>query len=188
MVTTTSHISIEALEQYGAPAGNWELIKGELVETPPASELHGEVGGTFHIYLGAYVLSERLGFLYISETGYVVSADPPTVRKPDVSFIRTGRLPAHRNRDGFIRIPPDLVAEVMSPSDRIADVLAKVGMWLDVGVPMVLLIAPIARTITVYRPYREPGTLGVDHVFDGEDIVPGFTLPVRAIFPLTEQR
>ena len=161
MATTTSRISVEALEQHGAPEGCWELINGALVEKPLAGETHGRVAGTFLAYLGAYALSENLGCAYLSATGYVISESPPNVRMTDVSFIRTGRLPANRNRDGFIRIAPDLVAEVISPSDRMADVLAKVGMWLDFGVPMVLLLAPIAQTVTVYRPGREPCTLGI---------------------------
>lgn len=182
MVTTTTPISIEELERHGGPESSWELINGELIEMPPSSELHGGVGGTFHIQLGAYVLSNELGLLYLSETGYVVSENPPTVRKPDISFIRAGRLPANRNRHGLIRIPPDLVVEVISPSDRMADVLTKVGMWLQFGVPLVLLIAPTARTVTVCRSDREPRTLNDDQMLDGEDIVPGFSLPVRAIF------
>jgi Uma2 family endonuclease len=182
MVTTTRRISIEELEKHGGPEGRWELINGELIEMPPDSELHGEVGGTFHIQLGTFVLSQRLGRLFLSETCYVLSEDPPTVRKPDISFIRTGRLPANRDRDGFIRTAPDLVAEVISPSDRMADVLTKIGMWLDFGVPMVLLIAPRARTVTVYRPDREPRTLSGDQTLEGEDVVPGFSLSVRAIF------
>ncbi len=182
MATTARRISIEELEKHGGPEGRWELINGELIEMPPDSELHGAVDSTFHIHLGSYVLAKKLGLLYISETCYVISEDPPTVRKPDVSFIRTGRLPANRNQDGFIRAAPDLVAEVISPSDRMAEVLTKVGMWLAFGVPMVFLIAPIARTLTVFRPDREPRTLGIEQTFDGEDIVPGFTLPVRAIF------
>lgn len=185
MATTTRRITIEELEEHGGPEGLWELIDGEIIEMAPAWEAHGRVGGTFHGFLAAHVLPRNLGFVYISETGYVISEDPATVRAPDVSFIRAGRPPTQLDRDGFIRIPPDLVAEVISPSDRMADVLAKIGMWLDFGVPMVLLLAPIARTVTVYRPDREPRTLGIEETFDAEDVVPGFTLPVRAIFAPT---
>lgn len=186
MATTARRMTIEELETHGGPEGLWELINGEIVEMAPAWEAHGRVAGTFHVYLGAYVLPRNLGVVYISETGYVVSEDPATVRAPDVSYIRSGRPPTQRNRDGFIRIPPDLAAEVISPSDRMADVLAKVGMWLDFGVPMVLLLAPIAQTVTIYRPDREPRTLGIQDTFNGEDVVPGFTLPVGAIFTPTE--
>ena len=181
MVTTNRHYSVDALETGSVPEGRWELINGELVEMPAAWEAHGRVGGRFQGYLAAFVLPRDLGDVYLSETGYVLSEEPPTVRVPDVSFIRAERLPANE-RDGFIRITPDLVAEVISPSDRMADVLTKVGMWLNFGVPMVVLIAPIAETVTVYRPDREPRTLAVDQTFDGEDVVPGFSLPVRAIF------
>ena len=182
MVTTSQLMTIEELERTGGPEGRWELINGALITMPPAGETHGRVGGSLHVHLGAYVLPRNLGYVYLSETGYVLSENPPTVRMPDVSFIRAERLPAPGDRDGFIRIAPDLVAEVISPSDRMADVLAKVGLWLEFGVPLVLLIAPISRTVTVFRPDREPRTLTVDQTLEGEEVVPGFTLPVRDIF------
>ncbi len=63
-----------------------------------------------------------------------------------------------------------------------AAVLTKVGHWLDFGVPIVWLVAPRAETVTVFHPDREPLTLTGDALLSGEDSLPGFTLPVRAIF------
>jgi Uma2 family endonuclease len=182
MVTTSQLMTIEQLERTGGPEGRWELINGAVIPMPPAGETHGRVGGSLHGHLAVYAFPRKLGYVYLSKTGYVLSEDPPTVRMPDVSFIRAERLPAPGDRDGFIRISPDLVAEVISPFDRMADVLAIVGLWLEFGVPMVLLIASISRTVTVFRPDREPQTLTVDQTLEGDDVVPGFTLPVRDIF------
>lgn len=182
MVTTSQLMSIEELERTGGPEGRWELINGELVAMAAAGGEHGRVNGTIHSHLGSFALAGGLGYVYSSETGFVLAENPPTVRAPDLSFIRTERLPDETAEVGFLRVSPDLVVEVISPTDRIAEVLIKVGQWLAFGVPMIWLVALKARTVTVYRPDREPRTLTVDQVLDGEEVVPGFTLPVREIF------
>lgn len=182
MVATSQLMTVEELERTGGPEGRWELINGELVAMAAAGGEHGRISSTINTFLGPFVRAEGLGCLYASDTGFVLSESPPTVRQPDLGFIRTERLPDELAEVGFLRIPPDLVLEVISPSDRIAEVLTKVGQWLAFGVPLVWLVASRARTVTVYRPDREPRTLTIDQMLDGEDIVPGFKLPVREIF------
>lgn len=151
-------------------------MNGHLAEKPP-----GRIGATLHVHLGSHALADGLGYVYLPDTGYVLSESPPTVRQPDISFIRADRLPDD-DEDRILRIPPDLVVEVISPSDRTAAVLTKVGQWLDFGVPAVWLVAPRAETVTVFHPKNEPLTLAGDDLLTDEDRLPGFALPVRAIF------
>jgi Uma2 family endonuclease len=181
-MVSTNRMSVAELERHGGPEGHWELIDGELVEVPAARPKHGRIGGAFVVHVGAYAFSQNLGYVYLSETGFVIAEDPPTLRMPDVSFIRRERLPEERDPEGFFRIPPDLVVEVISPSDRMADVLTKVSMWLEFGVRLVWLVAPESETVTVFRPDREPRTLSGDESLDGEDVLPGFNLPLRQVF------
>jgi hypothetical protein len=75
------------------------------------------------------VFSRRLGRVYGPDTGFVIADDPPTVRVPDVAFVRADRLPPDRDRGRFLRVPPDLVVEILSisPSESGSEVLAKGG-------------------------------------------------------------
>ena len=67
--------------------------------------------------------------------------EDPILRVPDAAFVRADRL-TELDEDGFLHLAPDLVVEVISPSDRMEVVLAKVDLWLDAGVRLVWLVDP----------------------------------------------
>jgi Uma2 family endonuclease len=107
--------------------------------------------------------------------------------KPDVSFIARERLPDEL-WIGIIPIAPDLAAEVASPSNRQADILDKVGLYLKAGTRLVWLVRPEARTVTVFRPDRPERILRIGEELDGEDVLPGFRLPLERLFRTRERR
>ena len=182
MATTIAPRTIDDLERDGAPEGRWELINGELVELSPGSEDHGAYGVAVIVHLGSHVYSRRLGRVFGADTGFVISDDPPTVRVPDAAFVLAERLPRDRDRRRFLRVLPDIAVEVISPSDRPGDVIAKVALWLNAGVPLVWLVDPEMETVTVFERGKAPLLLTVDQTLTGGDILPGFELPVQAIF------
>ena len=77
---------------------------------------------------------------------------------------------------------PDLAAEVLSPSDRMVEALAKITMYLEAGVRLVWLVDPEAMTITVFRPDAALKMLGIGDTLDGGDVLPGFSVPVAELF------
>jgi len=82
-----------------------------------------------------------------------------------------------------VPMAPDLAVEVLSPSDRMADALAKVAMYLQAGTPLVWLVNPVTRTVVDFRAEMDPLTLSESDTLDGGDILPGFRVPVAEIFP-----
>jgi Uma2 family endonuclease len=70
---------------------------------------------------------------------------------------------------------------VRSPWIRKKQVEAKIQLWLSVGVRLVWELNLKARTLTVYRPGQPPRELGVNDTLTGEDVLPGFELPLRRI-------
>jgi Uma2 family endonuclease len=86
-------------------------------------------------------------------------------------------------RRGYFPGAPDLAIEVVSPGDTYSEVEAKVEEWLDHGCRMVVVTNPRNRTLKVYRSRTAVTVLTTDDTFDGSDVVPGFRLPVRRIFP-----
>jgi Uma2 family endonuclease len=58
----------------------------------------------------------------------------------------------------------------------------KVADYLAAGCPMVVVIDPDARNVTVHRPGEEPLVLKDSDTLDGGDVVPGWRMPVREIF------
>lgn len=109
------------------------------------------------------------------------SDSPKTYRKPDGMYFAPGRLP-DPIPDDHIHVVPDIVIEAVSKSDKEAHLNERVLAFLGVGVRMVWLLYPNTHTVLVYRPGGALSLLGPGDVLSGEDVLPGFAMPVEAIF------
>jgi Uma2 family endonuclease len=121
-----------------------------------------------------------LVWAFSAETGFILFDDRQTVRSPDAAVVlrhRLAELP-----DSFVPMAPDLAVEVLSPSDRMADALAKVAMYLQAGTPLVWFVNPATRTVVVFRSETDPVMLSEGDTLDGGDVLPGFSVPVAEIF------
>ena len=159
-----------------------ELVEGELREMTPAGWQRGRIAGNIAGELRAYIRAHRLGVMATAEASYRLSADPDTVRIPDVSFVRQERVDEIGDPVGYWPGAPDLAFEVVSPNDRYSDVRAKVDEYLAAGTPMMVLIDPRNREVIVFRASGPRLELTEDDVLEGDDVVPGWRLPVRDIF------
>lgn len=132
----------------------------------------------------SFIDSQPMGWL-VSEASYQCFSDAPTkVRRPDVSFIRFGRLQDDELPEGHCPIAPDLAVEVTSPRDTHHEVAEKVEEYLSAGVALVWIVNPNTRTVLVYRKGQD--TVSFLHEQDellGEDVLPGFRCLVRDVFP-----
>lgn len=160
----------------------YELIEGLLHKMEPAGFFHGATGIYLTGPLSVYVDDHDLGLVVMAETGFKVQIDPDTVLAPDIAFVAKANLPSPLPRHGFFAGAPDLAVEIVSPSETMDDVDEKVGKYLDAGTKLVWIIRPIRRRIEVHRANGESLFLTEKDVLDGEDVVPGFTLPVSRIF------
>jgi len=161
--------------------GIWELVDGEPIELSPAAGRSGWISATIVALLANHVRQSGLGWAFSAETGFVLFDDRQTVRSPDAAVVLRNRLV--ELPDSFVPMAPDLAVEVLSPSDRMADALGKVAMYLQAGTPLVWLVNPATRTVVVFRAEMDPLTLSESDTLDGGDILPGFRVPVAEIFP-----
>ena len=185
MVTAKNKLlNAEDLLRLNSQGVRGELIRGVLCETMPAGKIHGRIAMTFGAALVAYVRPRRLGTVIGSDAGVILQRNPDTVREPDIAFISSERLPLEDQSDGYLEVIPELVVEIVSPSDSTQAVNDKTLMWLDHGVLMVLEVHPATRTVMVHRPNVSAMTLAGDDVLDCGDVLPGFALPLREIFDL----
>ena len=181
-MATTRLTTVEELERDGTPEGRYELIDGELIEMSPAGGDASFVGNTISFFLTGHVRSRGLGRVYNAEGGFVLFPSRALVRAADVAFVRADRLPSKEEHRRLLRLAPDLVVEVISPSDRMDDVLAKVETWLAAGVRLLWLVDPDRRTVAVYEPGREPRALGEGDELDGGEVLPDFRVAVAELF------
>ncbi|HEX2281812.1 MAG TPA: Uma2 family endonuclease [Thermomicrobiales bacterium] len=178
-MVATRHVTIDEFAAMPLQ-GIWELVDGELIELTPAAGRSSRIGGRLYARLADHVEPNEVGWAFPAETGFVLFADRTTVRSPDAAVVRRDRLA--EPPDSFVPLAPDLAVEVLSPSDRIADALAKIAMYLDAGVRLVWLVDPADQTVTIFRPDTTPSKLAADDALDGGDVLPDFRVPVVEIF------
>src|SRR2546428_9586814 len=75
------------------PDKHAELVRGALVVHEPPGLRHGRIALEIAAALGAHVRAQQLGRVYV-ESGFKLTSNPDTVRRPDVPLIRQSRLPA----------------------------------------------------------------------------------------------
>jgi Uma2 family endonuclease len=153
----------------------YELVDGEIRMSPGGAR-HGQVGVRLSAVLHAFVSERSLGHVFESSTGFRLPGG--NVRSPDVSFVRAARFENEHVPEGFPDIAPDLAVEVLSPGDSPRHVLDKVGEYLQAGTRLVWVIDPKRERAAVYRSLTEVKELRPDDSFSGEDVVPGFTVPL----------
>ncbi len=179
MALETKLVTAEELLQMPAEGLVVELIDGEVKKMSPAGFEHGRIAMLAGISLGTHVRQRGLGEVTAAETGFILRRNPDTVRAPDVAFVSKERLV---QTTAYFPGAPDLVIEVISPTDTYTDVDAKVLDWLRSGVRLVIVIDPSKRSAAVHRSMTETLRIGSDGVLDGGDVVPGWQLRLRELF------
>ena len=173
---TTANQLLEAEE-----IGRCELLRGRIIMMSPAGFRHGRIVGTISRILGNFVSQQQLGVVTGAETGFQLAHDPDTVRAPDVAFVRGDRIP-QEEPTGFFQGAPDLAVEVVSPGNRVSQLLAKVQQWLEAGCHEVWVVDPETHTVTVYRPGGATRVVRRDESLEGGEVLPAFSVAASDFF------
>jgi Uma2 family endonuclease len=173
---------VTANELFEHPEWNpCELVNGKVVAMSPAGGRHGDVAGIIAGLLFAYARGKNAGRVLIAEAGFLLRRNPDTVRAPDVMFVSNERLP-DGVPEGFLPIPPDLAVEIVSPTDKFSDITAKAEEYAAAGVRMVWVVDPQTRRAYVFRPGQAVRSLVETQSLPGEEVLPGFELPLKELF------
>jgi Uma2 family endonuclease len=117
----------------------------------------------------------------VGEVGLFVRRDPDTVRAADLLFISNERF-SRQGPSPYLDVPPELVVEILSPDDRWSDVMEKLGDYFDAGIDRVWVVDPRLRKVFAYTSLNEVETLGEKDVLVDEEILPGYSCRVAALF------
>mgnify|MGYP000151762281 CR=1 FL=1 len=159
-----------------------ELFYGVLYEMPSPSPLHGLIVVRIVRFLDTFVHSRKLGFVFADNNDFVLVDG--LILKPDVAFVSKERLPKVPHR---LKVAPDIAVEVISPSNTSYDIQQKIEAYFRHGVRLFWGVYPLETVVRVITPNPTGGyttiTLTVDDTLTGGDVLPGFSVAVRDLFP-----
>ena len=176
----TPLLTIEEFDELPDDGTQMELVRGHVVREPPAGFDHSAIGIDLAAILRLFVKERGLGKVVGADAGFVLFDEPPTVRAPDVAFVVQNRLAFDPDR--FAPLAPDLAVEIVSPSNTLSEIHAKVTDYLEFGTRLVWVVEPRTRSVTIYRSREEIRLLAGDEEIDGEDVLPGFRTSLPEFF------
>ena len=160
----------------------FELVNGVLVEKCMGwreSVLVMAIGEA----LRGWVVPRKLGA--VSGESGMMRLFGNDVRIPDVAFVSRARLGDGGEGAADVPVPPlvpDLVVEVLSESNTKAEMARKRQEYFEAGVRLLWEVDPKNKSVAVYTGVEQMEVVGEHGVLNGGEVLPGFTLSLKAIF------
>ena len=174
----TGDMTVEAFYKMPDNIG-YELVNGKLQERQmgaKSSKFGTRISHRFwqHIEKNA-VPAEVCG----SDLIVKIFADPRTGRRPDVAVILKSTLPEGELPETILTVPPELVVEVVSPTDLAEKVRDKPHVWRGGGVAVVWTVFPNATEVLVTGGSQDGAVIRADGELRLPEVLPDFAMKVR---------
>jgi len=185
MATVSKPKLLTAEEFMAADLGDgcFELVRGEVVEVPPAMPEHGRVCGNAFYLLETYGRQTGLGYALSNDSAVVTERGPDTVRGADVCFYTHARWPRSQLGNSLLPVPPDVAVEVYSPGNRRGEINKKVTEYLEAGALLVWVVYPARGSVVIHRANDQPTlVLRKKAVIENLPELPGFRCTVSDFF------
>jgi Uma2 family endonuclease len=152
--------------------------KGELIIVTPVGGESGSQEASLIVKVGVWNEQTGLGVVFSSST--IFNLPNGGDRSPDVAWVKRDRWEAltQTEREKFPPICPDFVIELRSRTDRLTPLQEKMQEYLQSGLCLGWLINPQDHQVEIYRPNQSVETLTYPVTLSGEDVLPGFSLPI----------
>lgn len=182
MAVAEALMTIEEFANRPDPGYPEELVRGRIIASTLPMPPHGKICNKVGRLLGNFADEHDLGHVLSNDTGIITARDPDTLRGADVAYYSYARVPKGPLPKQYLGVPPDLVVEVRSPSDRWSKVLAKVADYLEAGVRVVVVLDPDPETAHLLHADQPVRVLAADDELTLPGVLGGFRVPVRRFF------
>lgn len=170
------------IDAIAVPKG-YELFDGQLVEKPNVSNLAIWVSNKLYLKLEVWNQTAKVGVVLPPESEFACFPDRPRdMRKPDGAFA-VGLPDTFAPTNAKYKFAPDLVIEVLSPSNTMGDMFDRFSDYFSAGTKLIWLIDPERRFAQVYYPNFSSVKVAEQEPLSGEQVLPGFALPLSEILP-----
>lgn len=167
----------------GTEDTGYEIVYGQRVEVPPMGAREVVRAFDLAFFVEQHVRPRRLGRT-VTENLFVLDRDKDLQRRPDMAFVSHERWPREREvpSTNAWDVVPDLVAEVVSPTNLANEVVVKVQEYLRAGVRLVWVIYPVIEQVYAYESPTAVRIFERDGTLDGGRVLAEFRLPLTELF------
>lgn len=129
-------------------------------------------------YLSFYVAEKKLGTVFDTATDFEL----PEIgtRRPSVAFC-VGIFVA-KSKVSPVMVVPDLAIEIISNQDNFNAVDQRILDFQEANVKLIWVIRPKGQLVEVWRLHNIPSLFTAHDTLLGEDVLPGFRLPIGVLF------
>lgn len=160
----------------------YEVVDGQIKEKT-AGVQETEIASLLFGFLFTFLRQNRLGRV-LSEMIFRIDVAKDLQRRPDVAFVSHAKWPIKRRapHSAAWDLVPDLAIEVVSPTNSAVEVQTKIDDYFEAGVSRVWVIYPTQKKIHIYASPTQIQVLQPGDELGGGDLIPGFMLPLNALF------
>jgi Uma2 family endonuclease len=165
--------------QAAYPDNRVELRDGKIIVMSPSDNMSEAIVARLIRRLEEWAEPRRLGFVFGSSAGFRLPNGD--VVAPDVSYVAKARM--HLPPRSYGNVVPNLVVEVKSPSDRLAELEDKLSMLRSLGAQAAVLIDPDTHTVVIDANDHPSRTLTDADTLEIPTVLPGWSMPVSELWP-----
>jgi len=154
----------------------YELVSGRIRQVPTGGR-HGWLEAKLMRLITPRFLVEKP--IFGSSTGFRMAGG--NIRSPDLAIMERARLPEGRIPADFVDGAPDLAVEIISPSERPAEIYTKLGEYFESGAQEVWLIFPERKEVHRYTPSFLVQVLDENQTLT-TPLLPDFQLSLKELF------
>lgn len=178
-------ISIEDFERFIRLPENddkrFEFIHGEIAEGV-SNSYASIIAAEFIFQIKLHMQTHNIkGYVTSPDGGYDIGDDRYI---PNVGYISAARHP-EPPREAYVSMAPDLVVEVLSPTNSSKKIRVKIGNYLAQNV-VVWVVNPDEETVEVYQQGQAVIIYNKEQLINGAPIFPQLQLPVKDVFPTSD--
>ena len=164
-----------------------EFVCGRVVSKPRPTWFHSRLASRLAAYFENYFAVHDEGYANV-ELRHAERSEGRAYL-PDVSVTRwdSSRLSLAERRAGAIESPPDLAVEISSPEDRPSRLADKLAFYLRTKVPLIWIVDPDERTVSVYRPGERVQFFGEGDTLDALPVLGAFALDISEFFTVLDK-
>lgn len=156
--------------------------RGDLIVMTPAGGESSHRNLRIATALAIWADQDGTGTAFDSSAGFILPNG--AMRSPDASWVKNSRLagltPEQKRR--FIPLCPDFVIELKSPTDRLADLQAKMEEYRDNGARLGWLIDPERQQVHIYRLSKTAELKNRPSKLRGDPELTGFLIKLHRIW------